>query len=143
VSIPAEYRSLLVGERGTFFINRGVEKCIVAYPEQKWDRSVAESGIATFDDANTRWFKRLFFFNAREITCDQQGRILVPQDLMDYAGVKKEVLIIGMSDYVEIWDVQVWEGSSKEPAAEFPSKMEEMSRAEAARKRSGQTTGGT
>jgi len=142
VSIPAEFRPLLLGDRGSFFINRGVEQCIAVYPEEKWARVLAESNISALDNTNTRWFKRGFFYDAKEISCDQQGRILLPQDLMEYAGIKKDVIVIGMSDYVEIWDAAVWEECSKKAMAEFAGRMEEMSRLESTRKHPDQTAGG-
>jgi MraZ protein len=63
----------------------------------------------SLDDRNTRWFKRTFYSGAREVSCDQQGRVLLPQVLAKYAGISKEVVIVGLSDFIEVWDAEAWD----------------------------------
>jgi len=139
VSIPAEFRPILHGERGSFFLNRGFERCIMAYPEKKWERVLDLVGAAPLDDTNTRWFKRTFYSGAREVSCDQQGRILIPQALMDYAGIskEKEVVIVGLSDFVEIWNAEAWD-KWLEQSVESYEKMAEKLIQSAAPPREGQ-----
>jgi MraZ protein len=109
VSVPAEFRPILQGERGSFFLNRGFEKCIMGYPERKWERVLDLVDDVSLDDRNTRWFKRTFYSGAREVSCDQQGRVLLPQVLAKYAGISKEVVIVGLSDFIEVWDAEAWD----------------------------------
>ena len=111
LSIPADFRPILLGERGSFFLNRGFEWCIMGYPEEKWQRVLGLVNAVALDDTNTRWFKRMFFSHAKEVSCDRQGRILIPQPLTEYAGITKEVVIVGVSDFVEIWDAATWDQS--------------------------------
>ncbi len=109
ISIPAAFRPILHGQRGSFFLNRGFERCIIGYPEEKWERVLDLVNGAALDNTNTRWFKRAFYSGAREVSCDQQGRILLPQALVEHAGLTKEVVIIGLSDFIEIWDAEAWD----------------------------------
>jgi len=109
VSIPAEFRPILQGERGSFFLNRGFEKCIMGYPERKWERVLDLVNEVPLEDRNTRWFKRTFYSGSREVSCDQQGRVLIPQILMKYAGITREVVIVGLSDFIELWDAEAWD----------------------------------
>jgi len=109
ISIPAEFRPILQGQRGSFFLNRGFERCIMGYPEEKWERVLELVSRAPLDNTNTRRFKRTFFSGAKEVSCDQQGRILIPQALAQYAGITREVAIVGLSDFIEIWDAEAWD----------------------------------
>jgi MraZ protein len=108
VSIPAEFRPILHGQRGSFFLNRGFERCVMGYPEEKWDRVLDLVSAAPLDDQNMRQFKRAFYSGAREVSCDQQGRVVIPQSLMEYGAVGREVIIVGLSDFIEIWDAEAW-----------------------------------
>jgi MraZ protein len=126
VSVPADFRPLLMGERGGCFLNRGFEGCIMAYPEGKWGRVLELVNARPLDDENTRWFKRAFFSGAKEVSPDQQGRILLPPFLKEYAGITRDVMIVGMSDYVEIWDADTWEASIKEHMPEYGKSAEKM-----------------
>ncbi len=126
VSMPADFRPLLLGDRGSFFLNRSIERCIVAYPEEKWDRVLDMVNAVPLDDENTRWFKRAFFSYAKEVSCDQQGRILIPQALMEYARITKEVVIVGVSDYVEIWDAESWDKSLERTTQGYGRSTENM-----------------
>jgi len=98
----------------------------MAYPEEKWDRVLELVNARPLDDENTRWFKRAFFSGAKEVSCDQQGRILLPQFLKDYAGITTDVVIVGVSDYVEIWDAETWEKSIEERMGEYGKSAEKM-----------------
>ncbi len=109
ISIPAEFRPILHGQRGSFFLCRGFERCIMGYPEEKWERVLEMVNGGALDDLNTRNFKRAFYSGGKEVSCDQQGRILIPQALVEHAGITKEVVIIGVSDFIEIWDAEAWD----------------------------------
>jgi MraZ protein len=108
LSIPADFRPMLLGDEGQFFINRGFEGCIMAVPERKWERVRKRVNAAAIENEKIRWFKRTFFSGVKKVSCDQQGRILIPQFLMEYAKITKEVVIIGISDSIEIWDAETW-----------------------------------
>ncbi len=126
VSVPADFRPLLMGERGSCFLNHGFEGCIMAYPEEKWERVLELVNERPLDDENTRWFKRAFFSGAKEVSADGQGRILLPPFLKDYAGISRDVVVVGMSDYVEFWDAETWEKSIKERMSDYGKSAEKM-----------------
>lgn len=126
VSIPAAFRYLLMGQRGSFFLNRGFEACIIAYPEEKWGRVVDMVNSAPLDDENTRWFKRQFFSGAKEVSTDQQGRVLLPQFLKDHARITSDVVVVGVADYVEIWDAATWDKSVEERMSSYARAAERV-----------------
>jgi MraZ protein len=135
VSIPAAFRYLLLGQRGSFFLNLGFEGCIMAYPEEKWSRVVRLVNEIALDDENTRWFKRQFFSAAKEVSTDQQGRILLPQFLKDYATITTDVVVVGVADYVEIWDAATWDKSVEERMSSYARTAETLIRSALAGKK--------
>lgn len=103
--IPARFRKR---ENEKFFLTRGLEGCLFAFPENVWaerQSRVRELGIMKKD---ARAFGRLFFSGAAEVVCDRQGRINIPRNLFAHAGLEKEAVIIGVSDRFEVWSPENW-----------------------------------
>jgi MraZ protein len=118
----------------------------MGYPEEKWDRVLDLVNQAPLDSTNTRHFKRRFFSGAREVSCDAQGRILIPQALMNYAGISKEreTVIVGLSDFIEIWDAQAWDKWFEESTESFEKTAEKLiESASPTREGPEETVGGT
>ena len=63
----------------------------------------------SFTNSEARQFNRLYFSGACEVNCDRQGRILVPQYLKDFAKIKRDVVIVGVSNRMEIWSKETWQ----------------------------------
>ena len=112
LSIPAKFRALLVGDgNDKFYLTRGLEKHILLCTTKKW---LALEEIFTrhsLTNPAARDFKRAFYSGAGEITFDKQGRIAIPQNLLEYAEIKRDVVIVGVSDAIEIWDTEKWSKS--------------------------------
>ncbi len=104
IILPAKMRD----ELGTsFIIAKGLgEKCICAYPTAEFT-TLAENLKSVKLSKNRQIYKALFA-TAMEVEPDKQGRFLPSQILKDYAGITKEVAIVGQNDHVEIWDKQAW-----------------------------------
>ena len=100
-----------------FFVTRGLDVCLFMFPEEEWKSQESKFKALSFTKREARKFNRLFFSGAVEIVPDKQGRILIPPYLKHYAGIKKEIMIIGVSNRIEIWSKDKWEefyGTSKE-----------------------------
>jgi len=91
-----------------FFTTRGLDKCLFMFSEEEWRSQENKFKSLTFTKQQSRAFNRLFFSGAAEIVADKQGRILLPQYLKDYAEIKKEVFIVGVSNRIEIWSKEKW-----------------------------------
>jgi MraZ protein len=104
VFIPARLRDDL-GER--FIITRGLDGCLSAYSQTEW--KVLETHIRTLPMSKSRDLKRFFFSSANEVTADKQGRIVVPPNLRADASLEHDVMIIGASSHIEIWDKKKWD----------------------------------
>lgn len=111
VSIPAKLRKYVKPEANdTFVMTRGVEQCIVVYPLDQW-KELVDQKLATLNefDRKEAMFLRAFLQRASEDTLDSQSRLLVPQNLIEYAGIEKEVFILGAIKKIEIWNPAVYE----------------------------------
>lgn len=127
IIIPAKFREALKEhyvER--FFITRGLDKCLFMFAEDEWKAQEQKFKSMSFTKAESRKFNRLYFSGASEIIPDKQGRILVPGYLRDYAEIKKEVYIIGVSNRIEIWSREMWKeyySKSKDTFEEVAEKL--------------------
>ncbi|NLM69515.1 MAG: division/cell wall cluster transcriptional repressor MraZ [Firmicutes bacterium] len=104
--IPAKFREEL-GENAV--MTRGLDNCLFLFPQSEW--MVLEEKLKTLPltKATARQFVRFFFSGATECDLDKQGRITIPQNLRDYAKVDKDVVVIGVSNRIEIWSRDRWE----------------------------------
>lgn len=120
--IPAKLREEL-GE--TFYVTMGVDRCLSVYSEDSWNRFTEKFESMPYTKSRTM---RPLFANAAKCEPDAQGRILLPAKLRAYAGLKKDVTVIGVSNRAEIWDAAAWnEEESKELSPEnLAAVMEEL-----------------
>ena len=109
IIIPAKFRNVLAENYvEKFYITRGLDSCIFMFPEGEWKNLEAKFKNLPFTKSESRQFNRLFFSGACEIVCDKQGRMLIPKYLKDYAQIKRDVIVIGVSNRIEIWDKDKW-----------------------------------
>lgn len=104
--IPAKFRSEL-GER--FVITKGLDKCLFVYSETEWNKLIQKVSSLQFTKKNVRAFERTFIGGASLIEFDKQGRINITSPLVHYANIKKECVIIGVSERLEIWSKEEFE----------------------------------
>lgn len=105
--VPARLRTAL-GDR--FTVTKGLDGCIAAYPAAEWD--ALEAKIRALPMSKARDLQRFFFAAAADVELDSQGRILLPAGLRRYAGIEREVVVIGAAAHAEIWDAARWEAYS-------------------------------
>ena len=105
IVIPATFRFEL-GDK--FIATRGIEKCLYIYSNEEWKRIVSKLQELPFTRKDARTFIRSFFSSATVCELDRQGRIVLPSNLVNYADIKKECVVIGANDRVEIWDNNLW-----------------------------------
>ncbi len=106
--VPAKYRDEL-GE--TFVVTRGTAKCLTVYPMSEWEKYTAK--IAELPQAHAAKIRRFVFSNASDVTLDAQGRIGIVAGLREYAGIEKNVMILGLGSYIEIWAEDVWKAENE------------------------------
>lgn len=123
LTIPAKFRDGL-GPR--FIVTRGLDGCLFAYPLSEWQ--VLESRLKTLPltKADARAFVRFLFAGAAEGELDRQGRVRLPPSLREYAKIEKDVVVVGVSNRVEIWSKEVWESYMVEAASSFEEIAENL-----------------
>lgn len=114
--IPSKFREKL-GQ--SFVLTKGLDGCLFVYPRDEW--TVLEQKLKTlpFTQKDARAFIRFFFAGAVETDMDKQGRILIPPQLREHAHIEKDVVIIGVSNRVEIWSQEQWEVYSVKAAQSY------------------------
>ena len=107
--LPARFRDICK-EHGIekFFITRGLDKCIFMFNEEEWRVQEQRFKSMPFTKQESRNFNRMFFSGASDVSPDRQGRFIVPQYLKDYANIKRDVILIGISNRIEIWNSTTW-----------------------------------
>lgn len=126
ITLPSKFREEL-GDR--FILTKGLDNCLFGYSLKEWAVLEEKLKKLPLTSKDARAFLRFFFAGACECEVDKQGRVLIPQNLREYANLQKEVFIIGVMTRIEIWSEENWQ---KEMAAESLSveklaqKMEEL-----------------
>jgi len=102
LSIPTRHRDALCTQvGGALTLTRHRDKCLLVYPRPEWEAKRAE--IDKFP-MSADWLKRLLLGNAQDVDIDGSGRILIAPELRDAAGMTREVMLLGMGSYFELWD---------------------------------------
>ena len=111
LTIPSKLReSVIAVQNGPrLFFTCGAEKCIVGYTQQRVSEILDGAREREITRRQAREFKRIFGGEGALEPWDKQGRVLLPESLKEYAGIKKEVTIVGAVDCIEIWDAQAYE----------------------------------
>ncbi|HHV71710.1 MAG TPA: division/cell wall cluster transcriptional repressor MraZ [Clostridia bacterium] len=123
VIIPAKFREEL-GEK--FIITKGLDNCLFVYPQEEWSNLEQKLKQLPFTKADARAFVRFFFSGATEASLDKQGRTVLPNNLREYAKIDKDVVIIGVSTRVEIWNKEKWQSYSSEAEIAYESIAENI-----------------
>lgn len=89
-------------------VTRGIDNCLWLFPKKQWQELAEKLASLPLSDANSRAFARLMLAGAMEVEFDSQGRALLPQYLRLYAGLKKNAIIAGLYNRLEIWDKGKW-----------------------------------
>lgn len=104
--IPSKLREEL-GEN--YIITRNVDKCLAIYPEAEWKRFKEKlDTLPKISSEAARRLRRFYFGNSMTMESDKQGRVLIPQPLREYAGLDRDVVLVGVDDHLEIWDQAAW-----------------------------------
>lgn len=123
VIMPAKFRDYL-GDR--FVITKGLDNCLFVYPQEEWGVVVEKLRQLSFTKADARAFSRFFFSGADEVEMDKQGRVLLAPNLREYAGLEREIMVIGVSSRVEIWDREKWLSYSEQASSDYESIAEKI-----------------
>lgn len=105
VAIPAKFRVAL---KGGGVVTRGLDCCLFVFGKKEWAMLAGRIKNLPISQANSRAFSRLMLSGAMEVDLDVQGRINLPDYLRSYASLKKQVIVAGLYNRLEIWDEENW-----------------------------------
>ncbi len=126
MAIPARYRDALMSEfDGSLVATISItDTCLFIYPRPEWEEmEVKIARMSTFNK-DTRRLQHLLIGNARDLDLDGSGRVLIPQELRDYAKLDKKVTLVGQSHRLELWDTESWNSNRKAWLDEVASGLE-------------------
>lgn len=106
ISLPIKFRKA-VGKK--IIVTRGLDNCLFLYPTKEWEKISEQLGSLGMGQADTRAFNRFMLAGASEINVDSVGRILIPDHLKQFAGIKNKVVFAGVHNRIEIWNEKTWE----------------------------------
>ena len=106
--VPAKFREIL-GEH--FVITKGLDGCLFVYDNSEWELFEQKLKSLPITNKDARQFVRFFLAGAATVEVDKQGRILVPSVLREFAGLEKDVVMVGVGSRVEIWSKSSWEST--------------------------------
>src|SRR3989338_6919364 len=125
--LPAKFREVAKANFvEKFFVTRGLDKCLFMFSEEEWRSQEVKFKSLSFTKQQARTFNRLYFSGAAEVIPDKQGRILLPLYLKDFAQIKRDVMIVGVSNRIEIWAKDKWQefyGTSQISFEEISEKL--------------------
>lgn len=108
--LPAGFkRQIPDGESTRFVINRGFEKCLTLYPMKSWQPLYDQISTLNDFDPKVREFRRFFLNGAIMVEPDAAGRLLLPQNLKEYAGLGKDIVLAAAVNKIEIWDKEQYQ----------------------------------
>lgn len=122
--IPAKFRDGL-GEE--FVVTKGLDGCLFVYSKKEWSAFEEKLKALPLTNKEARKFTRFFLAGAASCEVDKQGRILLPAVLREFAGLEKDVVLVGVGGRIEIWQKEKWlAGNEYEDMEEIAEHMEQL-----------------
>ena len=126
LAVPSKFRQLL-GKKAV--ITRGLDNCLFLYPLLAWSKLAKKISQLPLAQSDARSFARLMLGGAMEVRFDNLGRILIPDYLKSYSGLKKKIVFIGLYDRIEIWDdlaFQKYKKKTEMAAGDIAERLKEL-----------------
>lgn len=126
LSIPSRFRKSL-GKKAV--ITRGLDNCLVVYPLGEWKKLTKKLENLPNSKIDARGFSRIILSGAVDVALDKLGRILIPDYLKRYAGFEKDIVVIGLSNKIEIWDEKKWKSyrqKTEKEIGDMAGRLEEL-----------------
>jgi len=106
MAVPAKFRANL--KKGAI-VTRGLDNCLFIYTQLEWKKLLEKLSDLPISQQKSRAFSRLMIAGAMDVEPDSQGRILIPEYLRKFANIKKDAVVAGLYNRLEIWDKKAWE----------------------------------
>lgn len=124
LTIPARFRMTL---SENVVVTIGLDGCLWLFPQAHFDTISGRLSELSITDSSVRRFRRMLFGYASTDPLDKQGRLNLPQNLLDYAHLHKQAVIVGQGGYCEIWNPEAWQEHSERSREEFEARADTFS----------------
>ena len=121
--IPSKFREEL---HTSFILTRGLDGCLTIYSLKQWEKIFEEINKLPDTKKDTRKYIRVLTSNACECSLDNQGRILIPNNLTSAVAIEKECTVVGANDHIEIWNSEAWKKYFEDAAKNFEDVAENL-----------------
>ena len=115
VAVPVKFRTAL--KKGAV-VTRGLDNCLFVFTNAEWTKLAEKLAALPLSQSNSRAFARLMLAGAMDVEVDKQGRLVVPDYLRQFAHLKKNVVIAGLYNRLEVWDAEAWQSYKQTTEAE-------------------------
>ena len=123
LAIPVKFRGDLA--KGAV-VTRGLDASLFLFPKEEWDKLAQKLASLPLGKSNSRAFARLMLAGAMEVQLDKQGRLVLPEYLREYAGIKKTIVVAGLFDRLELWDANTWAAYKQKTESEVEDIAEQL-----------------
>ncbi|MBT4120705.1 MAG: division/cell wall cluster transcriptional repressor MraZ [Candidatus Magasanikbacteria bacterium] len=123
LAVPKKFRADL--SKGAV-VTRGLDNCLFLYTKIEWKKLADKLATLPFSQAKARAFARLMLAGAMDVGVDKQGRVMLPEYLRSFAGLKKQVVVAGLYNRLELWDQKNWEAYKTKSEKESENIAEDM-----------------
>lgn len=126
IAVPAKFRAEL---KTGAVVTRGLDNCLWLYPAVEWKKMADKLAALPISQSKSRAFSRLMLAGAMQVDIDKQGRIILPDYLKRFAGLKKKAIMAGLYNRIEIWDQTAWDAyktSSEKDAGQIAETLGEL-----------------
>lgn len=106
LAIPAKFRSLL--KKGGV-VTKGLDNCLFLYTKEQWQKIAQKLSALPISQSKARAFARHFLAGAMDLEFDNQGRVTLPEYLRSFSSLKRNVIVAGLYNHLEIWDKEAWD----------------------------------
>ncbi len=105
MAIPVKFRADLANGA---VVTRGLDNCLFLFPKAEWIKLAEKLASLPISQGNSRAFARLMLAGAMDVDLDAQGRVVLPEYLKEFGGLKKKAVVAGLFNRIEIWDETAW-----------------------------------
>lgn len=123
IIMPAKFRE---GIGDKFIVTKGLDGCLFAFSKEEWKKFEEKLSTLPISNKDARNFTRFFFAGAIDCELDKQGRFLISANLREFAGLIKDVVIVGMNSRIEIWSKEKWNDANQNLSADDIAEKMEM-----------------
>lgn len=126
LAIPAKFRTALT--KGAV-VTRGLDNCLFLYTKNEWQKLAEKLATLPISQSRARAFARLMLAGAMDVKLDKQGRIILPEYLRKFAAMKKDAIVAGLYNRLEIWDEKTWnkyKDKTESKSSEIAEQMGEL-----------------